>query len=103
MKLASLKTDDSGMCEPCPPNPYGYGTCISLNDDQCEALGITTPIPAGTVVSIQAVAVVESVTESVERDGDDTGNDVSMRLQLTDMGISPMKSTIDPAEMLYSK
>ena len=84
MALVSMKTDDSG-CEPCSPSEYGYGLSINLNDDQCEALGIKTPLAAGAVVMISARAFVRSATASVESDGDDKGPDVSMSLQITDM------------------
>ena len=90
MPMVSLKTDDSmGMAETYKPNPYGCGTSIHLNDDQCEALGFKAPLPAGTVVMISAQAVVVRSEETLEMDGDDTGPDVCMTLQLTDAEIKP--------------
>lgn len=90
MNLVSMKTDDSG-CEPCAPNPYGWGMSLRLNDDQCEALGITKAIPAGTVLMISAKAFVSEATESVEEDGDDKGPDVRLCLQITDMAVQDAK------------
>lgn len=88
MDLVSMKSDDSGMAD-CAPNPYGYGLRLSLNDDQCEALGIKTPLAAGAVVTIQARAVVTRATQSMEADNDDKGPDVSLELQITDMALKP--------------
>ena len=39
MNLVSMKVDTE-QCAPCPPDAYGYGLRICLNDDQCEALGV---------------------------------------------------------------
>lgn len=86
MDLVSMKTDDSGMAD-CAPNPYGYGLCLRLNDDQCEALGIKAPLAAGAVVTIQARAVVTEATARTEADGDDKGPDISLELQVTDMAL----------------
>ena len=88
MDLVSMKTDDSGCMADCAPNPYGYGLCLRLNDDQCEALGIKAPLAAGATVTIQARAVVVEATARTEADGDDKGPDISLALQITDMGLS---------------
>lgn len=100
MNLVSMKTDESSDC--CAPsNTYGYGLCIRLNEEQCEALGITTPPAAGATVGIQAVAFVRSATQSVEDDGDDKGPDVYLELQITDLGLSIGQAQSDTASMLY--
>ncbi|MDD4913295.1 MAG: hypothetical protein PHP57_13460 [Sideroxydans sp.] len=100
MALVSMKTEsDNTVSE--SSNEYGYGLRIRLNDDQCEALGITSPIKPGTKVSINAVAIVHSATESVEDDGDDTGNDIFMELQITDMELGATGSRKDTAAALY--
>lgn len=99
MPMVSLKTDDESLC--CPErNEYGYGTSLSLNDDQCEALGIKMPPPAGSVVTIMARAYVKSSTGSVEVDGDDKGPDVSMCLQITDMELKPAGSGMYDASVM---
>jgi hypothetical protein len=82
------------------PNQWGDGLRIRLNDDQCEALGITTPPPAGTRVRISAAAFVSSATQTVEQDGDDSGTDVFLELQITDMEISMPEPQTD-ARSLY--
>ncbi len=91
MALVSMKTDD-GMGEPVAPSPYGYGLCLHLNDDQCEALGIKQPLAAGSVVMLTARAFVREATASVEEDGDDKGPDVRLGLQITDMEVKPQTS-----------
>lgn len=100
MAMVSMKTDDSG-CVPCEPNPYGYGLLIRLNDDQCEALGITAPPAAGTRVGLRAVAYVATATQSVEQDGDDAGPDVFLELQITDLEIGPAASDTSTTDALY--
>jgi hypothetical protein len=98
-----MKTEDSGVetYEPNPNlNPYGYGLRLRLNDDQCEALGITTPPAAGTKVSISAAAFVCSATQTTEQDGDDSGIDVFLELQITDMELGTATPKTD-ARSLY--
>lgn len=99
MALVSMKSDESSEME-YKPNPYGYGLTLHLNDDQCEALGIKEPLRAGSQVSIKAIAYVANITESVEQDGDDTGNDVSMCLQITDLELTPATKQVS-ADDLY--
>jgi hypothetical protein len=99
MPLVSMKTDSAGL-QTYEPNPYGDGLRIRLNDDQCEALGITTPPAAGTKVSISAAAFVCSATQTTEQDGDDSGVDVFLELQITDMEISTAAPQTD-ARSLY--
>ena len=99
MSLVSMKTEDS-YCEPCEPNPYGYGLRIRLNDDQCEALGIKTPPAAGTKLMLSAAAFVCEATQRVESDGDDKGPDVFLELQITDMEMTAGAAQTD-AKSLY--
>lgn len=99
MALVSMKTDDA-YGEQATPNPYGYGLRISLNDDQCEALGIKTPPAAGTKVTVTAAAFVCEATQRVEQDGDDSGPDVFLELQITDMELSAAAAQTD-ARALY--
>lgn len=88
MALVSMKTD-GGMSETVAESPYGYGLCLHLNDDQCEALGIKQPLAAGAVVMLTARAFVREATARAEEDGDDKGPDVSLGLQITDMEVKP--------------
>ena len=99
MALVSMKTDD-GMGEAIEPSPYGYGLCLHLNDDQCEALGIKQPPAAGSVVMLAARAFVKEATASAEEDGDDKGPDVRLTLQITDMEVKqPAAGFFDKSKM----
>lgn len=103
MQLVNLKADsDDAQPEMAYGSAkYGYGLCLSLNEDQCELLGISKALTAGTKVNIQAVGIVVSATESVERDGDDKGNDVSLQVQITDMGMEAGQVLRNAAAILY--
>lgn len=76
---------------------YGYGLCIHLEEDQCEALGITTLPAPGQVVMIRARAVVTRTR--VENDGE--GPEKYMSLQITDMELGGAQPEQSPATMLY--
>lgn len=99
MNLVSMKIGRASRPE-MVRDEYGYGLCIHLNDDQCEALGITSPIEAGKVVNIQAKAFVKRAEQSVEDNGDDTGTDVALTLQITDMAMQESGKT--SLQNLYS-
>ena len=102
MKLVSLKNaGDESLCCAMPMENYGYGLRIYLNEEACEALGITKALRAGTQVTLQAKAIVVSSTESVESDADDKGNDISLSLQITDMGLEAGGVLRNAAEVLY--
>jgi hypothetical protein len=105
MALVSLKIDNSGV-EAYEPSPYGCGTTIYLTEEQVEALGLAAnPPKAGTVVGIKAFAIVQSVTQQVDGDAEESGEssavDVSMRLQLTDMEVTAGSSQDQSASLLY--
>jgi len=101
MALVSMKTGNDDYVD-SGPNPYGYGLCIRLNDEQCAALGITEPLKAGSVVMLTAHAFVASATQSVEGDSDDAGPDVCMELQITDLSLgSTGKTDGERASLLY--
>ena len=102
MKIVSLKnTSDDATCAPMQMAQYGYGLRICLDDDACEALGITKALRAGTQVTLSAKAIVVSSTESVEDDGDDAGNDISLTLQITDLGLEAGPMLRNAAQILY--
>lgn len=104
MKLISMKREASdntlGCCSPMQDN-YPYGLCLYLDEAQCEALGIDKALKAGTQVTLSAKAVVTSATESLERDGDDKGIDVSLSLQITDLGVTVAGVMRNAAAELY--
>ena len=103
MKMMSMKkeSDDMGDAAYCMSAKYGYGLTLHLDEDQCESLGISKALKAGTQVTLQAIAIVTSATESLERDGDDKGTDVSICLQITDMGLTTGSTLKNAANLLY--
>jgi hypothetical protein len=100
MAMISMKTDEGP--EACGTNPYGYGLSIRLNEDQCEALGITQPPAAGSKVQIRAITIVTEVTQKMESDGDDKGPDIFLCLQITDLELGSKESASSSASMLYA-
>lgn len=105
MALASMKREreDYAMTS---ENPYGYGLCISLSEDQAEALGLkSNPPAAGSSVGIRAIARVVAVTQEVDPDQDGDGIDVTLRLQITDMEVTPgaTGNNSQSASLLYGE
>lgn len=99
MKLADDKGYDGMVC--CGGSNYPGGLSIWLNEEQCEALGITKALKPGTELTLSAKAIVTSSSESLERDGDDKGNDVSINLQITELGATAGGVVRDAAQVLY--
>ena len=102
MKLVSMaRGADDGDYPTCSSSKFGWGLSINLNEDQCEALGITKAMRAGTKVGLQAIGIVVSATESVERDGDDAGPDISLSIQITDLGVQAQGKVSNAAAILF--
>lgn len=101
MSLKSLKQTDVDGIE-YTPNPFGYGTEIYLNGDQCEALGLTR-LAAGQTVSIRATGIVTRSTETLEADGDSGGKDLCVSIQLTEADVTPVgtANAAKAARILY--
>ena len=103
MALTSMKTsEENDAPEAVRSNPYGYGLEIRLNEDQCEALGITTPPTPGSKVMIKAATIVVEVRQTVEVDGDDTGPNTYMCLQITDLELGASEGNSASASLLYA-
>lgn len=103
-KLIDMRLDAdqsySGMvC--CSGDNYPSGLALWLNEDQCEALGLTKALKPGTEVTLSAKAIVTTSSESLERDGDDKGNDVNVNLQITELSVTPGSMVRDAASVLY--
>lgn len=97
--MVNMKRDDSAMCEPCPPEAYPYGLRICLNDDDCEKLGISGPVSAGTKLSVRALTVVVMCREELEAEEGEEKSEVYLDLQITDMEIAAPNS-IYPNSMM---
>lgn len=104
MALVSLKQESDGP-EVYASNKYGYGTEISLTDEQCEALGITSAMKVGQQVSIRAAGVVTRSGESIDNDLDGGGKEVCVSIQLTDISLSTSgpANAAKAAQMLYGE
>lgn len=104
MKLANLKNAaDVDYAVPYTPPNYPGGLCLYLTEEQCEVMGITEALRAGTQVRIQAIGIVTTCSEALERDGDgdDAGPGISLSVQITDMGIEAQGVVRNAAKMLY--
>lgn len=77
------------------------GPRLYLTEEQCEALGITKSLRAGTEATISGKVIVVSSTESVERDGDGGGPDVSLCVQVSELRMTPGKVLKNAADILY--
>lgn len=82
---------------------YGYGLCIRLEPEQCAALGITTLPKAGSVLTLQAKAMVKRVTEEAgEPEEGEPNNEIYLELQITDMEVANSATpTEQAAAMMY--
>jgi len=100
MALADLTAvRDTDDCYPgCGPDIYGL--CLSLDDAQCAALGITKPPRAGVIMGLNAVAVVRRVSEEIDQAGD-TDKEVCLQLQITHMELKDPPKGMNTAKALY--
>ena len=95
------KDNDGSDMAYCRPQKFGYGLTLYLDEDQCEALGLSKALKAGTQVTLQATAIVTSATESLELDGDDARPNVNISLQITDLGVTTGSVLKNAAQLLY--
>lgn len=94
MTMVNMAVPDNEAAE-YEPNPYGYGLCIRLTEEQVELLGLDkNPPKAGSVVTIRAFANVVKVISSYDpveeaSEGEDPESiDVALELQITDLEIT---------------
>ncbi|API59631.1 hypothetical protein BSL82_10135 [Tardibacter chloracetimidivorans] len=96
--LTKVQPDHNRPC--CEPDIYGL--CISLNDEQAKALGITSAPEVGTPVGINAAAVVRRVSTEIDHAGAER-KEIYLQLQITHMElVAPPKSS-DAATALYGE
>lgn len=107
LKLVSMKRKpepkdddekDGACCAPDYDRPdYPWGTRLTIENDQLDALGLTGELPAvGTTMDMVAiVSVISTRSESVE------GGKMERRLELqvTDMAVQPPGPSL--AERMY--
>jgi hypothetical protein len=103
MALISLKQEGDAEYAKPTSYAYGYGTEISLDGEQCEALGITSIMNAGQMVTIQAKGVVTRASEEIEASDDSGGKDIYLCIQLTDIEVrqNGEPNSAKAASMLY--
>lgn len=103
MKMVNLKrADGDEAMAACPIEQYGYGLRIYLDQEQCEALGITSAPKPGTQVKLQAVGIITQSSSNVDMDNDSpSGTEVSLSIQITDMGLETGTVMRNAAQVLY--
>mgnify|MGYP003624519999 CR=1 FL=1 len=94
-KTEEMPEEYEDMDEPS----YPYGLCITLDAEQLNKLGINTLPAVGGEMMIKAMAYVKS-TSAYETQG---GQDMSMKLQITDIDLSGMDRQKNQAEGMYGK
>jgi len=101
--MTKVKSDDYAM-----PMSQDCCPCIYLSDEQVEALGIKGMPAPGTAFTLQAHAVVTSMTaraeEASEAATEGTAPDVSLSIKLVAMAMTPAGTTdSDRASVLYGE
>jgi hypothetical protein len=104
MNLVSMKLTpaeakkDSYLSDPDPADApeYPYGLTIQLCDDDLAKLGITDIPEVGVVMELTAAVVVCNTSQYENQEGQDK----SITLQITDMGLSASSGT-SIADRLY--
>ena len=94
LKLQPEESNETALGMSDAPS-YGYGTCISLDEEQVKALGLDK-MTIGTKVKVVAFGVIDSARLDVGEDE----KAPNMSIQLTDMEVSGA-SSVD-ADKMYS-
>jgi hypothetical protein len=97
------REDESKTMTSYPPPVYPSGMCIYLSDEECEAIGLTAPLPPGTEVNITAKGIVVSSSASVDNDADGGEDEVTMSIQITDIDLKENGKLQNAAAMLYGE
>ena len=103
MKLDPDEREHYGPSMVVSAPQYPYGLALHLDDDVMEKLALAKTPGAGKTVTIEAKAIVTSVTEN-ERVNELTGlksSETCMSLQITDLAILTAKG--DAADKIYAK
>ncbi len=97
--MTKVKSDDSY----CRPISCNNAPTVYLNEAQCEALGISSDIKAGSMIGITAIACVTRASQSVESGKEEAEACVSVSLELREMEIGKQRAAGDAAKTLYDK
>lgn len=98
-KLVSVKRDTYPEDAYCMTS-YPGGLCLWLSEDDCEKLGIAKALKPGTEVTISGKAIAVSSGENLAREPGEA-NDVTVSLQITDLGVTVNGMRKDAAKVLY--
>lgn len=101
--MISMKTDKEEAEEACclgqEQSPYPYGLELRLDDGSLMKLGYSEPPKVGSVLTIKALV---TVTESSQRETQDSDPEFSSCWQITDMEVSgASRSTDTLASLMY--
>lgn len=98
MKMSKKEAGTMLCCDAASESSpeYPYGLCINLNTEALERLGISTLPNVGTVMQIEARAVVQSVSSR-----DDGNPSRSVELQITDLSVQGQNDQ-SPAQRMYA-
>lgn len=109
MKLKSMKLDTSAQEKMAPPSVadggdrplYPWGLEVRLETEALETLGLADNLPeVGKGMKLEALVDVTSVSENDNRGG----KSCSVTLQITDLGLAPMKDNdSEVGARLYGK
>lgn len=65
---------------------FSYGTCLHLNDELVEKLGLKGKVQVGQCYKLEGLVEVTRYSENQQQDGE---NDCSADLQITEFGLAP--------------
>lgn len=100
MKLSRAEVKESAPASVATDAPrYPYCLTLHLDEDVIDKLDLELP-KVGARISMEAVAVVESVSSNKSLDG---GNRRSVGLQITDLGLEALKTKQPLEDRLYGK
>lgn len=98
MKMSREEAKECCETVACDAPEYPYGLCIDLNDDALDKLGLKALPAVGTVVMIQAQAIVTATSSNSTQGGE---QEMRASLQITDMAVTANDSR-SSAERLYA-
>lgn len=98
MKMSAKEAQEWAEPTASDAPEYPYGLCINLDEEGLAKLGISTPPPVGTQMTITARCVVTNTSQYRTQGKED---EASVGLQITDMEVGEASSGTDAASVLY--
>lgn len=103
MAQSADEKEEYAISESGAKRKFGYGLCLHLCEDELKKLGITEDMPVGTIVQIEAKAIVERTSTSAEMEDEGPTTERSVSLQITDMTLGKTGVAANAAEILYDR